>query len=403
MFNGSFELIWRKKMKTVINGGTIIDGTGSPPKEGNIVIADGKISAVGPDTTEAASHDDRVVDARGQYVLPGFINCHVHFSLNAGKHPMNDMAKTDVYTLTIQGVQVAPRLLKAGITTVRDMGSKHFEVLALRNAINSGMVQGPTILAPGQALLMTGGHFSGLEVDGVASCLAGARAQLKAGADFIKVMATGGLGKPDEVPGAQELTAEEIQACFAIAHMAGKPCAAHAHGMEGIKAIVAAGASSVEHGTLLDEETMDAMIEKGIYLVPTFAPYWIMAEEGPQRGIADYMINASKWVMEEKMPRFQKAVKKGVKIAFGTDGGSPVNPHEDLDVECRCMLEGGMSPMEVIVSLTRNAADLLRLGDKLGTLEVGKVADIVLLGGNPLDNIASVSNVNMVLKAGIQV
>jgi imidazolonepropionase-like amidohydrolase len=389
-------------MKTVIKGGTIIDGTGAPPKPGNIEIADGKISAVVPDIAETAGGHDRIIEARGQYVLPGFINCHVHFSLNAGKHPMNDMAKTDAYTLTIQGVQLGPKLLKAGITTIRDMGGKHFEVLALRNAIDSGMVQGPTILAPGQALLMTGGHFSGLEVDGVASCLAGARAQLKAGADFIKVMATGGLGKPDEAPGAQELTAEEIQACFSVAHMAGKPCAAHAHGMEGIKAIVAAGVSSVEHGTLLDEESMDVMIQKGIYLVPTFAPYWIMAEQGRQKGIADYMINASKWVMEEKMPRFRKAVKKGVKIAFGTDGGSPVNPHQDLEIECRCMVEGGMSPMEVIVSLTRNAADLLRLGDKVGTLEVGKTADIVVLGGNPLDDMANVAKVKLVFKAGVQ-
>lgn len=388
-------------MKLLLKGGTIVDGTGASPRKEDVEITDGRISAIEPGLANAAH--DQVIDVDGQFVLPGYINCHVHFSLNAGQHPMNDMVKTDAYTLTIQGVQVAGRLLKAGVTTVRDMGAKHFEVLALRNAINSGMLAGPTILAPGQALIMTGGHFSGLEVDGPASCLAGARTQLKAGADFVKVMATGGLGKPDEIPGAQELTAEELQACFLVARLAGKPSAAHAHGLEGIKASVVAGVSSVEHGTLIDEECMELMIDKGIFLVPTFAPYWIMAEEGKQKGVADYMINASKWVMAEKMPRFQQAVKKGVKIAFGTDGGSPVNPHEELATECRCMVEGGMSPMEVVLSLTRNAADLLRIGDKVGTLEVGKMADLVVLAGNPLVDISHVARVSRVFKAGVPV
>ena len=231
----------------------------------------------------------------------------------------------------------------------------------------------------------------------------GARTQLQAGADFIKVMATGGLGKPDEVPGAQELTEAELSACFTVARMAGKKSAAHAHGQEGIAAIVNAGVSSVEHGTLIDERSMDMMIEKGIYLVPTFAPYWIMSEEGRQKGIADYMIASSKWVMEEKMPRFRKAVEKGVKIAFGTDAGSPVNPHEQIDIECRCMVEGGMSPMDVIVSITRNAADLLGVEDKVGSLQVGKKADIVVVGGNPLEDIGQLANVKMVFKSGVRV
>lgn len=390
-------------MKTLLKGGMIIDGTGTSPRPGDLEITDGKISAIGLNLEELSGQHVKTVDARGQFILPGFINCHVHFSLNAGRHPMNDMAKTDAYTLTIQGTQVAARLLKAGVTTVRDMGGKDFEVVALRNAVHAGLLPGPTILAPGQALLMTGGHFSGLEVDGVASCLKGARAQLKAGADFIKVMATGGLGKPDEVPGAQELTADEFDACFRVARMAGKASAAHAHGLEGIKAIVAAGVSSVEHGTLIDEESMETMILKGIYLVPTFTAYWIMAEEGKQRGIADYMISASRWVMDEKMPRFRKAVEKGVKIAFGTDGGSPCNPHEELAIEGRCMVDGGMSPMEVISSLTRNAAELLRLEDKVGTLERGKTADIVLLEGNPLEDIGQVARVSRVFKSGVEV
>ena len=390
-------------MKALIKDCIIIDGTGNPPKEADIEITDDKISAIDQGIGSGKNAYDTVIEGKGNFVLPGFINCHIHFSLNASQHPMNDMTKTDPYMLAIQGTVVADKLLKAGVTTVRDMGGKHFEVLALRNAIRAGIIQGPTVIAPGQALLMTGGHFSGIEVDGVASCLSAARSQLKAGADFIKVMATGGLGKPDEIPGAQELTFDELKACFSVAHMAGKSCAAHAHGLEGIKAIVDAGVTSVEHGTLIDEGAIDAMIKNGTYLVPTFAAYWVMAEEGKKKGVPDYMIRASKWVIEEKMPRFKNAVAKGVKIAFGTDGGSPVNPHENVEWECNCLIEGGMNPMDVIKSMTINAADLLGLKDKVGSVEVGKIADLVVLGGNPLDDIKQLANVVDVIKHGVQI
>jgi imidazolonepropionase-like amidohydrolase len=388
-------------MIVTIRNGMIINGTGGPPTKGDLVVIDGRIQDVGPNVASSIKGGvDSVIEADGMYVLPGFINCHVHLSLNASTHPMNDMTNTDSYTLTIQGLQVAASLLKAGITTIRDGGSKDHEVLSIRNAINRNMIPGPRIIAAGRALLMTGGHFSGVEVDGVESCLAAARAELHAGADCIKVMATGGLGKSDEVPGAQELSFDELKACFDVARRAGKRSFAHAHGVEGIKDCVKAGVTSIEHGTMIDQEAIDMMIDRSTYLVPTFSPYWLMVEQGKQKGVPDYMIQSSRWVMKEKGVRFKMAVEKGLRIAFGTDGGAPITPHNSLDVECRCMIEGGMKPMDVILSLTSNAADLLGLRNKLGALEPGKVADIVILGGNPLEDIGQVANVVKVLQSG---
>lgn len=387
-------------MKILIKNATIIDGTGSKPFEGDIRTENGKIIDIEKSIKKSQGEDELVLEAKDNFVLPGFINCHVHLSLNASTHPMNDMVKTDSYTLTLQGAVVAQRILNAGITTIRDMGSKHFEVVAIRNAIRQGLIKGPNIICGGQALLMTGGHFSGHEVNGTDECIAGARKQLHAGADFIKVMATGGLGKPDEIPGAQELTSEELKACFDVAKRAGKKSAAHAHGLEGIMESVKAGVSSVEHATLINDEAMDLMVEKGTYLVPTFAAYWQMAEQGKSKGVADYMIKASRWVMDEKMPRFKKCVRKNVLIAFGTDAGSPINPHENLVEECKCMQACGMKPMQVIKSMTKNAGDLLGISETKGTLEAGKDADIVILHKNPLEDIEQVGKVKTVIRNG---
>jgi imidazolonepropionase-like amidohydrolase len=191
-----------------------------------------------------------------------------------------------------------------------------------------------------------------------------------------------------------------MKACFDVARMAGKTCASHAHGLEGIKDTIRAGVTSIEHGTMIDEEAIDMMVERGTYLVPTFAAYKSIIERGEEKGVSDYLIQASRWIMEEKIPRFKKAIEKGVNIAFGTDGGSPINFHENLLTECRCMIDVGMTPSDIIISMTRNAAHLLRIEDKLGTLEPGKQADIVFLDGNPLEDIEQLGHVVAVMKNG---
>ncbi len=385
-------------MKIIIRDGWIIDGIGCDPVKGDLLVAEGVIKNIGSIPLSVAKGADLVIDGKEKWVLPGFINCHVHLTANASHDSLRDMQSADACEATIIGVTAAERLLKAGITTVRDMGSKNYEALSIREAVNRGMIAGPTIVAAGRALLMTGGHFLGQEVDGVDACLAGARSQIRAGADFIKIVATGGLGK---MPGAQELTYAEMRACCDVALRAGKASAAHAHGTSGIKDAVRAGVSSIEHGTMLDDEAIDMMIKGGTYLVPTFAAYSSIVKDGVRRGVPDHIIRSSRWVMEEKRARFKEAFEKGVPVAFGTDGGSPINNHENVVEESRCMMEGGMSPMDVIISLTRNASRLLRLEGSVGTLERGKQADIVLLGGNPIERVEELANVAAVIKKGV--
>jgi imidazolonepropionase-like amidohydrolase len=384
-------------MKIVLRNCFIIDGTGLPPQEGDLLIVDGLIKAVGSIAPSELVKADLTLDGKRQWVLPGFINCHLHLTADASANSLQAMKNADSCEATILGVTVADRVLRGGITTARDLGAKNYEAIAIREAVQQGRISGPTLLVAGRALLMTGGHFLGQEVDGVDACLAGARTQVKFGADLIKVVATGGLGK---TPGAQELTCDEMKACFGVALKAGMTCAAHAHGASGIKDAVRAGVSSIEHGTMLDDEAMDMMSEQGTYLVPTFSAYSLIAKNGEKMGVPRPVVDSSRWIMEEKQPRFEKALEKGVPVAFGTDGGSPINPHENIVEECLCMSEAGMSPMDVILSLTRNASRLLRLDNMIGTLEVGKQADVLLIGGNPLDDIRQLSNILVVIKKG---
>ncbi|NLY50521.1 MAG: amidohydrolase family protein, partial [Firmicutes bacterium] len=223
---------------------------------------------------------------------------------------------------------------------------------------------------------------------------------LRAGADVIKLMATGGVMTPGVEPGSPQFTYEELKAGVEEANKAGRRTASHAQGTTGIKNAVLAGITSIEHGIFLNDEVIELMLERGTYLVPTLvAPYWIV-QKGRAAGIPDYAVRKTEAVIDAHMASFRKALAAGIRIAFGTDAGTPFNEHGANTFELQLMVENGMSPMQALETATRSSAELLGISDKVGTLEPGKIADVVVLSGDPLADITAVRNVKGVIKEG---
>lgn len=386
-------------MRTLIKNALIIDGVGNQFPNGAIAISGKAIEGLFTDGTAPAGKFDTVIDATGKVAIPGIINCHVHLAMNAGAHPMNALAASTPLHLLMQGIESAQKMIKKGITTVRDCGAKEFEILLLRDYIKKGVLSGPRVLA-GQAIKITGGHYTGRVVDGPVEAKRAAREQISAGVDFIKLMGSGGLGRPNEIPGAPELDEDEMRAAIDEGKKHNLKSAAHAHGRQSMLNALAAGVDTLEHATFMDDEIIEIILKKKIIVVPTFQPYYQISTMGVEAGLASYMVESAREVYAEKLPRFQKALKAGIKIAFGTDAGAPYTPHEDVVTETRIMVEMGMKPMDVITSCTANAAEALDLADSLGSIAKGKIADIVLLNANPLQDISKLGDVYKVIKEG---
>ncbi len=387
----------------VLKGFQLIDGTGSAPLEDALLVIDNdKISSVGKASDLPVPDGAEVLDLTGKTVLPGLIDAHVHLFFDPVADPLSLALQESDNTATIRAVRNGAKTLRAGVTTVRDMGWRSFANLDLRNAVAQGIVPGPRIVACGQILTMTGGHAwsCGLEVDGPAGLRKGARQQLRAGADLIKLMATGGVLTPGVEPGSPQLEEEEMRAAITEALKAGKMSAAHAQGTEGIKNAIRAGISSIEHGMILDEEAVQMMLDRGVYLVPTLAaPYWINLR-GRDAGIPQYIVDKNKNIMEKHKHSFRMALKAGVKIAMGTDAGTPFNEHGQNHLELKLMVEQGMTPLAAIVAATQTAAALLGIDDEVGTLTPGKQADLLILDRDPLEDITALSQINRIFKAG---
>ena len=265
-------------------------------------------------------------------------------------------------------------------------------------------MQGPGIVAAGRNLCMTGGHgwTMGWECDGPDACRKAAREELKAGVDVIKIMATGGVMTPGVEPGSPQLTEEEMRAAIEEAHKAGRKTATHAQGNTGIKNALRAGIDSIEHGCYLDEESIGMMLKNGTYLVPTLAAPRNIVDYGVENGVPEYAVKKSLVVMDNHIRSFQDAYKAGVKIAMGTDSGTPFNSHSGSAFEMQLMVEAGMAPGDAIVAATRNAAECLDILERTGTLEVGKAADIIALPGDPLLDIKALKTVEDVFKDGVK-
>ena len=376
-------------MTIAIRQTRILDGQGRKIERGTVVIEGDRIVAVGPDQTIRLPRGARRLDGRGLTVLPGLIDCHVHFCLGAEADVVAAVEQESSAVTLLKAAELARRTVQAGFTTVRDVGFRDHAVFALKQAIESGLTPGPRILAAGLAICMPGGHarFIGREAQGIEAVRAAVQDQLTAGAEVIKVIASGGVLTPGTSPDEAQMTVEELKAAVEVAVAHGRHVAAHAHGATGMKNALRAGVHSIEHATLMDDEAAGLMTQRGVYMVPTLSALATTAACPTGCGIPDSARSKAKNMVRQHEKSFRAAVRRGVPIALGTDAGTPFNYHGDNAQELERMVILGMTPMDAIMTTTSAAARLLRLSTEIGTIEAGKQADLLVVEGNPLRNI----------------
>jgi imidazolonepropionase-like amidohydrolase len=390
----------------VLSGGRLIDGTGAQPVDNaTIVVRDGRIASVHEGPLGNIEAGAQVLDLQGRTVLPGLINAHIHIMMDAGPDPTRMVTQPNGLPKALIGaVQRSAKILRAGITTVRDLGGYKYAELTLRDAIAKGEVPGPRMLCAGSLITMTGGHGwdIGIEADGVDEVRKAVRQNLKQGTDCIKIMATGGVLTPGVEPGSAQLGEEEMRAGVEEAHKAGRHTASHAQGNTGVKNAIRAGIDTIEHGIFLDDEAIEMMIERGVVYVPTLAAPYQIIEAGEAMGVPAYAVEKSKRVADAHRQSFEWAVASGVTIAAGNDGGTPFNPSDDLVTELRLMVDYGMNPLAAIRTATLGSAKALKLSEETGTIRQGLLADIIVLeeGADPLKDITAIGRVESVIKQG---
>lgn len=400
--------------RTIIYAGTLIDGVSKKAlKEKSIIVEGKKITSI-EDGYITVKDGDRVVDLKNHTVMPGWIDMHVHIEGETSPDRYIRVFTDNPADKAFASVDIAKRTLMAGFTTVRDVGGSGVNV-SLRNAINKGTIDGPRIFTSEKGLSITGGHGdptngfrndlmgdpgpeSGV-VNGVDDARKAVRQRYKNGADLIKITATGGVLSVAKDGQGAHFQEEEVKAIVDAASDLGFHVAAHAHGDEGMRRAVANGVKTIEHGTYMSDATMDLMIQKDAYLVPTITAGMEVAENAKKPGYYPKIVAEKARVIGPKIQgTFARAYKRGVPIAFGTDAG--VFKHGENAREFTYMVEAGMPAMEAIICATSNNADLLGMGDELGTIKAGYLADIVAVPGNPLEDIEVMKQVNFVMKEG---
>ncbi|PNZ38854.1 metal-dependent hydrolase family protein [Mammaliicoccus vitulinus] len=376
----------------------LIDGTGKEVQQGvDIKIDHNVIAEIGKNLT-----GDNIIEGNGQYLLPGMIDSHVHVMLEM--EPLENRLSTPFSYNFYKAIDHLKRTVDAGVTTVRDaLGAD----LGIKEAVNDGIILGPRLQISVNALTITGGHgdsytkssihlpllqddYPGMPnglCDGVNEVRKKAREMLRAGADVLKVHATGGVTSATDHPDYTQFSLEELKVIVEEAQFRNnRKVMAHAQGLQGVKQCIEAGIHSIEHGIYLDDEAVKLMKEKEMYLVPTLLAPLSVIEFAAELGMSENSINKSKQVMQDHIESFKKAHQAGVKIAMGTDAG--VFKHGTNLRELELMVEHGMTEMEAIIASTKTAAECLGYDDELGTIEVGKKADFILLDQNPLKDIA---------------
>ena len=401
---------------TIIHAGRLIDGRSAEARsQVSIVIDEGKIKQIEAGYSKPRE-GDTVIDLKDCTVLPGLMDMHTHLIAQHSKESYTEKFFMEQADYALRSTVYARVTLMAGFTTVRDLGDNGVNCVALRKAIEKGWVPGPRIFTSGKSLATTGGHADPTNalrgdyrrdagplegvINGVDDARKAVRQRYKDGADLIKLTATGGILSLAASGHNPQFTEDELKAVVQTAKDYNMTVAVHAHGTEGIKRAVLAGVDSIEHGTFMTDEVIALMKEKGTYWVPTnMAGEWV-AEKAKEPGyLPDIVRPKAAAIGPVIRTTFAKAQAAGVKIAFGTDSG--VSPHGANAREFELMVAGGMSPMKAIQAATLEASKLLRVEDRLGTVEVGKIADIVAVKGNPLENIKVLQSIAFVMKDGV--
>jgi len=383
----------------------LIDGSGQAIEPATVIVRNSKIAAAGPSRTVSIPRGAARINGRGLTVLPGLIDCHVHLCLGAEPDVVKAVEEETPAETLLKAARSAQHTLEAGVTTVRDVGSRDHSIFALKQAIDKGIIPGPRIIGAGRAICMIGGHarFIGQEVAGPEQVRKVVQEQIEAGAEVIKVIASGGVLTPGTSPDQAQMTLEELRSAVDEAAGAGRKVAAHAHGAAGMKNAIRAGVHSIEHATLMDDEAAGLMQSHRVYMVPTLSALATTAACRRGCGIPDSALDKAKAMTKRHQMSFRQAHRQGLLIAMGTDAGTPFNAHGDNAQELERMVAYGMSPMEAILTSTSAAARLIGIGDRVGTLARGKEADLVLIDGNPLRKIEMLrdrSRIIGVMKAG---
>ncbi len=404
-------------MSILIKNGTIIDGTGKEPVPNDMIIIKGSkiVEMISKDensnTDLITSQEAELIDASGKIIMPGLIDAHLHLLGIRSMQPVQWAIERPALR-AVRATADVLKLIEAGFTSVRCAGSD--VSVYIKKAISEGNISGPRIVAANRIISQTGGpgdtHELPLEwamglnafgriADGVDECRRAAREQIREGADVIKICTTGGVLSKEDTPTQAQLVEEEIAAIAIEARRVGIKVMAHAHSPKGIQNAIRNGANTIEHGTFLNDETISLMHQFNTILVPTLAIADAVYNKGVEGGVTEYGLQKAKAVYEEHIKSIKKAYKGGVKIALGTDFCGPnLIPHGKNAIELSLLVNKiGMSPMEAIMAATKIGAEALGLERDIGTLEEGKKADLLIINGNPLENIEVLQNKNRII------
>ena len=375
----------------------VVDVVNEKVFAGSVLVEDSVIKEVGENLS--CPEGAQVVDLGGKTLVPGFFNCHTHMCLEGVANPQYDQNDCQVTMMALKNLK---KLVNSGCTFIRDVGGIDYIDIDIRNEAAKGEMVAPDMQVSGKCICMTGGHgwFMGRQADGPDDCRKAAREQLRAGADWVKVMATGGVMTKGVEPGSPQLSEEELRAAIEEAHKAGAKTCTHAQGMTGIKNVLRAGVDSIEHGFFMDDWCFDWMKEHNVFFVPTLAAmYWIYVN-GTEAGIPEYAVRKVESTFDAHRDTFLRAYKAGVKIALGTDAGTPFNGHDKTAYEMVLMTQAGMTNWDALKAGTVVSAELCSVADSLGSIEPGKRANFAVLAGNPVEDIEAVMDCRMTVVGG---